>query len=158
MAFWQMVMFLCTGAVDVQTHSHTVINQLKWKTLYPVKDFPTEILALSYYICPVSPRDPKVNLRNLDTNMNCFLPTCLLFSSYRYAWFGQFNKMSYVIQSTSNSLCWSVAKSCPTLCNSKDCSTPGFPAYYGLIIIAMPGRDNKKQGTIKSKWLKPKTL
>ena len=53
----------------------------------------------------IVPRDPKVNLRNLDTNMNCFLPTCLLFSSYRYAWFGQFNKMSYVIQSTSNSLC-----------------------------------------------------
>ena len=90
--------------------------------------------------------------------MNCFLPTCLLFSSYSYAWFGQFNKMSYVIQSTSNSLCCSVAKSCPTLCNSKDCSTPGFPAYYRLIVIAMPGLDNKKQGTIKSRWLKPKTI
>ena len=64
---------------------------------------------------PVSPRDPKENLHNLDVNMNCFLPTCLLFSSYRYTWFGQFNKTSYVIQSTSNSLRCSVAKSCPTL-------------------------------------------
>ena len=28
--------------------------------------------------------------------------------------------------------CWSVAKSCPTLCDPMDCSTPGFPVLHYL--------------------------
>ena len=28
--------------------------------------------------------------------------------------------------------CFSVAKSCPTLCDPMDCSTPGFPVLYYL--------------------------
>ena len=28
--------------------------------------------------------------------------------------------------------CCSVAQSCPTLCNSMDCSTPGFPVFHYL--------------------------
>ena len=31
-----------------------------------------------------------------------------------------------------NCCCCSVAKSCPTLCNPKDCSTPGFPVHHQL--------------------------
>ena len=30
----------------------------------------------------------------------------------------------------------SVAKSCPTLCNPKDCSTPGFPVLHHLLKLA----------------------
>ena len=30
----------------------------------------------------------------------------------------------------------SVAQSCPTLCNSMDCSTPGFPVLHHLLELA----------------------
>ena len=33
-------------------------------------------------------------------------------------------------------LCCSVVKSCPTLCNSMDCSTPGFPVLHHLLEFA----------------------
>ena len=33
----------------------------------------------------------------------------------------------------------SVAQSCPTLCNPMDCSTPGFPVYYGHEFEQAPG-------------------
>ena len=36
----------------------------------------------------------------------------------------------------STSHCCSVAKLCPTLCNPKDCSTPGFPVLYHLLEFA----------------------
>ena len=29
--------------------------------------------------------------------------------------------------------CYSVPKSCPTLCNPMDCSTPGFPVHHQLL-------------------------
>ena len=32
--------------------------------------------------------------------------------------------------------CCSIAKSCPTLCNSMDCSTPGFPVLHYLLEFA----------------------
>ena len=32
--------------------------------------------------------------------------------------------------------CCSVAKSCPTLCNPMDCSTPGFPVFHSLLEFA----------------------
>ena len=32
--------------------------------------------------------------------------------------------------------CCSVAQSCPTLCNSMDCSTPGFPVFHYLLEFA----------------------
>ena len=35
--------------------------------------------------------------------------------------------------SPPNVCCCSVTKSCPTLCNSMDCSTPGFPALHHLL-------------------------
>jgi len=37
---------------------------------------------------------------------------------------------------TTSSLPCSVAKSCPTLCNSMDCSTPSFPVLYHLLEFA----------------------
>ena len=30
----------------------------------------------------------------------------------------------------------SVTQSCPTLCNSMDCNTPGFPVYHQLLELA----------------------
>ena len=30
----------------------------------------------------------------------------------------------------------SVAKSCPTLCNPMDCSTPGFPVHHQILRLA----------------------
>ena len=35
-----------------------------------------------------------------------------------------------------NCWCCSVAQSCPTLCDSMDCSTPGFPALHHLLELA----------------------
>ena len=35
-----------------------------------------------------------------------------------------------IIYHWSTSCCCSVAKSCPTLCNPMDCSTPGFPVLH----------------------------
>ena len=32
--------------------------------------------------------------------------------------------------------CCSVTKSCPTLCDPMDCSTPGFPVYHQLLELA----------------------
>ena len=32
--------------------------------------------------------------------------------------------------------CCSIAKSCPTLCNPMDCSTPGFPVFHYLLEFA----------------------
>ena len=32
--------------------------------------------------------------------------------------------------------CCSVSKSCPTLCDPKDCSTPGFPVLHHLLEFA----------------------
>ena len=32
--------------------------------------------------------------------------------------------------------CWSVAKSCPTLCDPMDCNTPGFPVLHHLLEFA----------------------
>ena len=32
----------------------------------------------------------------------------------------------------------SVAQSCPTLCNSMDCSTPGLPVYHQLPELIQP--------------------
>ena len=34
------------------------------------------------------------------------------------------------------SCCFSVAQPCPTLCNPKDCSTPGFPVHHQLPELA----------------------
>ena len=46
----------------------------------------------------------------------------------------------YILCNSSNCLidqyCCSVAKSCLTICNSMDCSTPGFPVRYQLLEVA----------------------
>ena len=34
------------------------------------------------------------------------------------------------------SCCWSVAQSCPALCNPMDCSMPGFPVLHHLLELA----------------------
>ena len=34
--------------------------------------------------------------------------------------------------------CWSVPKSCPTLCDIMDCSTPGFPVFPGAYSDSCP--------------------
>ena len=36
----------------------------------------------------------------------------------------------------SESFCWSVTKSCPTICNPMDCSTPGFPVLHYVLECA----------------------
>ena len=36
----------------------------------------------------------------------------------------------------SEGYCCSVTKSCPTLCNAKDCSTPGFPVLHCFLELA----------------------
>ena len=41
-----------------------------------------------------------------------------------------------IIYHWSTSCCCSVAKSCPTLCNPMDCSTPGFPVFHSLLEFA----------------------
>ena len=33
-------------------------------------------------------------------------------------------------------ICYSVTESCPTLCNSRDCSMPGFPVLHHLLELA----------------------
>ena len=39
-------------------------------------------------------------------------------------------------QLSSSSYCWSVTQSCPTLCNSMDCSTSGFSVLHHVLKFA----------------------
>ena len=47
--------------------------------------------------------------------------------------FCQESRQSHVLRS---SCCFSVAQSCPTLCDPMDCSTPGFPVLHHLLELA----------------------
>jgi len=63
------------------------------------------------------------------TKTRVYMPVCVLriFLSWRELWFqSQFNFLC----------CCSVTQSCPTLCASVDCSTPGFPVLHHLPELA----------------------
>ena len=51
--------------------------------------------------------------------------------------YSRFTMFSYFqVYSKGNQLFSSVAQSCSTLCDSKNCSTPGFPAHHQLLELA----------------------
>ena len=50
----------------------------------------------------------------------------------------QFRKISSNMTGWKFTCCCSVAKLCLTLCDSMDCSTPGFPVLYYLLELVMP--------------------
>ena len=51
-----------------------------------------------------------------------------------YSWFTMFSY--FQVYSKGNQLFSSVAQSCPTLCDPKNCSTPGFPVHQQLPELA----------------------
>ena len=44
--------------------------------------------------------------------------------------------LSFILSRYIQCCCWSVAQSCPTLCDPVDCSTPGFPVFHHLLELA----------------------
>ena len=54
--------------------------------------------------------------------------------SFFSSWFWALISWSY--HKHTLRICWSAAKSCPTLCHSMDCSMPGFPVLHCLLEFA----------------------
>ena len=55
---------------------------------------------------------------------------------YIYSSFPRFPTPTFCAQSPDSPCCHSVPKSCSTLCNPMNCSTPGFPVLYCLLEFA----------------------
>ena len=76
----------------------------------------------------------SMNLAFLDsTNKWCYTSICLsLFDLLHLAWCSKGHPFCHKYQGFLFFSCCSFAKSCPSLCNPIDCSTPGFPVFHCL--------------------------